>query len=142
MSFPEIVSFAAAEPGPYERQMGRVIAALLRLTASYSPDAESNRHVLELATTPGSWSAAHRSFQELRARLLEASRAQDRPRELQYQFEEACCQAMYNATDPTDAFDPSAPFFVVPLVLALANAAGVSCSAVYAAIESANASAA
>lgn len=136
MAFPDLTSFGGAYPGPYERQMGGVIVALLRLATAQSPDAESNSHVLTLATIPESWSAAHRSFDEVRRRRLQASRMQDQLREAQYRFEEACCQAMYNATEPDDPFDPSAAFYVVPYALDLARAVNVSCTAVVAAIAS------
>jgi hypothetical protein len=48
MPFPDIHGFPKSHPGPYERQMGNSIAALLRLFAGRVPDQESNARVLEL----------------------------------------------------------------------------------------------
>ena len=125
MTFPNIHTFPESHPGPYERQMGKLIADLLRLFAGRVPDTESNVRVAELSATPNRWSASHAVFDEVRQRLLAASSAKDKAREWQYALEESCCQAMYNATDAVDPFDPSSAFFVVPQALALARAAGV-----------------
>src|SRR4051812_1347414 len=67
---------------------------------------------LKPPTTPDRWSAGHAVFDEVRHRLLGAMKAKDRARECQYGFEESCCQALYNATDPPDPFDPGSAFFV------------------------------
>jgi hypothetical protein len=107
MAFPELHGFPTTHPGPYERQMGGFIAALLRLFAGRVPDPESNTRLLELASDPARWSAGHAVFNEVRRRLLAAKKDKDRPREWQHHFEESCCQALYNATDPPDPFGPS-----------------------------------
>jgi hypothetical protein len=110
--------------------MGGGITGLLRLFRGRVPDAESNVRLLELATTPARWSAGHAVFDEIRRRLLAASRAKDRLREWQHHFEESCCKAMYNATYPNDPFDPGSAFFVVPQALGLARVVGVPVEAV------------
>jgi hypothetical protein len=96
LGFPNIKSFPESHPGPYERQMGGYIVGLFRVFAGCVPDSESNSQVLELASTPGRWSAGHAVFDEVRHRLLAATKAKDEAREGQYCFEESCCQAMYN----------------------------------------------
>jgi hypothetical protein len=101
--------------------MGGIIASLLRVFAGRVPDAESNARVAELAATPARWSAGHAVFDEVRRRLLAASKSQDQAREWQHHFEESCCQAMYNATGARDPFDPSSAFFVAPQALGLAR---------------------
>jgi hypothetical protein len=125
MAFPDVRGFPASHPGPYELQMGGVITALLRLLAGHVPDPESNTRVLELASDPTRWSAGHAVFDEVRRRLLAAMKAGDGPRELQHHFEESCCQAIYNATDPLDPFDPGSAFFVAGRAIGLARVAGV-----------------
>lgn len=130
VTFPNINNFPESHPGPYERQMGGYIGGLLRAFAGHVPEAESNTRVLELAATPGRWSAGHAVFDEIRHRLLAAIKAKDEPREWQYSFEESCCQALYNATEPPDPFDPSSAFFVVAQALGLARAVGVPLEAV------------
>ena len=125
MGFPNIKSFPESHPGPYERQMGEYIGGLLRVFSGRVPDTESNAQVLELAGTPGRWSAGHAVFDEVRHRLLAATKAKAEAREWQYSFEESCCQAMYNATEPPDPFDPSSAFFVVAQALGLAQAIGI-----------------
>ena len=125
VAFPDIHTFPLSDPGPYEWQMGELIAGLLRAFVARVPDAESNARVLELAETPGRWSAGHAVFDELRGRLLAASRAGDEARECQYALEESCCQAMYNANSPPDPFDPGSAFFVAPQALVLARVVGV-----------------
>ena len=125
MGFPSIDGFPDCHPGPYERQMGGYIVRLLRLFASHVPDAESNTQVLKLAEAPTRWSGGHAVFDEVRHRLLAASKAKDEKREWQHYFEESCCQAMYNATEPPDPFDPSSAFFVVAQALGLAQAVGI-----------------
>ena len=105
--------------------MGGYIAGLLRVFAGSAPDTESNARVLELASTPGRWSAGHAMFDEVRDRLLAATKAKGGARVSQYSFEESCCQAMYNATEPSDPFDPSSAFFVVAQALGLAQAVGI-----------------
>ncbi len=125
MPFPDIHTFPEDHPGPYERQMGGMIVALLRAFVHHVPDSESNAHVTELAVMPTRWHAGHALFNEVRHRLLAATQAKDWLRELQYHFEESCCQAMYNATDPVDPFDPGSAFFVAPLALGLARETGL-----------------
>ena len=105
--------------------MGDYIVGLLRLFAGRLPDAETNAHVFKLAETPTRWSAGHAVFDEVRRRRLAASKAKDEKRECQYCFEESCCQAMYNATEPADSFDPSSAFFVVAEALGLARVVGI-----------------
>jgi hypothetical protein len=122
VAFPEVRDFPKSHPGPYERGMGRTIAALLRLFRDRVPDSESAARVAELANTPDRWSAAHAVFDEIRGRLLDARG--DTPRARQYAFEEACCQSLYNATAADDPFDASAPFFVAPAAFSLAEALG------------------
>lgn len=125
MAFPEISKFPQSYPGPYELQMGNLIANLLILFAGRVPDAESNAHVTELAVTTARWSAGHAVFDEVRKRLLAAMEEKDRIRQSQYHFEESCCQAIYNATNADDLFDPSSAFFIAPQAISLARAVGV-----------------
>ena len=91
--------------------MGKMIVNLLELFKGRVPDAESNRCVLELAKVPERWSAGHAVFDEIRRRLAGG------PLPAQYYFEESCCQALYNASEPLDSFDPSSAFFVAPFAL-------------------------
>jgi hypothetical protein len=105
--------------------MGAVISKLLCLFRVHAPDAESNKFVLKLANAPEHWSAGHAVFDEVRRRLLVALENHDRPRELQYHFEESCSQALYNATDPPDPFDCTSAFFVAGHALSLARVVGV-----------------
>ena len=135
MSFPDLSVFPAGRPGPYERQMGRVIADLVALFSDVVPDRESNARVLELAKMPGRWLAAHAVFDEVRKRMLVASESGHKVREMQYAFEESCVQSLYNAMEPPDAFDPASPFFVASQSLALARAAEVPMAAVLAVLE-------
>jgi hypothetical protein len=132
VAFPDIHRFPESHPGPYERQMGEHIANLLRLFVGRVPDVESNARVLQLAATTSRWSAGHAVFDEVRSRLLSAINAKDRSQEWQHHFEESCCQAMYNATDPPDPFDPGSAFFVAGQAIGLARAVGVHVEAVVA----------
>jgi hypothetical protein len=125
MAFPDIHGFPESDPGPYERQMGGFIAALLRLFVGRVPDPESNARVLGLGSDPARWSAGHAVFDEVRRRLLAAVSAKDEPREWQHHFEESCCQALYNATDPPDPFDPGSAFFVAGQAIGLAQTLGM-----------------
>jgi hypothetical protein len=125
MAFPDVRGFPTSHPGPYELRMGGLIAALLRSFAGRVPDPESNTRVLELASDPTRWSAGHAVFDEVRRRLLAAMKAEDGPREWRHHFEESCCQAMSNATDPPDPFDPGSACFVAGRAIGLARAAGV-----------------
>jgi len=122
VAFPEIRDFPKNHPGPYERGMGRTIAALLRLFRDRVSDSESAAKVAELADTPDRWSAAHAVFDEVRRRLLTSDG--DTVLARQYAFEEACCQSLYNATAADDPFDASAPFFIAPAAFGLAEALG------------------
>jgi hypothetical protein len=131
VGFPDIHRFPVNHPGPYELSMGRRIAGLLRLFQGHVPDAESSARVLELASTPDRWSAAHAVFDEVRRRLLKINHS-GRPDEWQYHFEESCCKALYNSSGPSDEFDPSSAFFVPVQALGLAPAVGVSVEAVVA----------
>ena len=99
--------------------MGRYIVALLHLFTGRLPDTESHAKVVELAANPNQWSAGHAVFDEVRHRLLAATKTKDQERQRQYGFEEYCCKAMYNATLPRDEFDASSAFFVVPEALML-----------------------
>jgi hypothetical protein len=112
--------------------MGGFIAGLLRLFAGHVPDPESNARVAELAAAPDRWSAGHAVFDEVRRRQLAATKAEEVPRRWQYHFEESCCQAMYNAVNPPDPFDPGSAFFVAPQALGLARVVGMPVEAVVA----------
>jgi hypothetical protein len=136
MAFPEIGKYPLSYPGPYEENMGRCIAGLLHLFRGRVPDPESVARVIELATTPDRWSAGHAVFDEVRTRLLAAIDAKDEPRQAQYSFEELCCEAIYNAAEPNDPFDPSSPFFVAGAALGLAKVVGVPISSVVAVMVS------
>ena len=105
--------------------MGAMIAGLLQVFSGRIPDAESNARVLELARIPERWSAGHRLFDEVRARLLIAEKASNHRQAAQYYFEESCLQAIYNATDPRDPFDPSSAFFVVVQAIGLGREIGI-----------------
>jgi hypothetical protein len=122
---PDINKFPDSYPGPYERQMGGYLVGLLRVFAGRVPDTESHARVAELAAHPGRWSAGHAVFDEVRDRLLTATKHNDQTRSGQYSFEESCCAAMYNATNPPDPFDPSSAFFVVACALGLARLIGL-----------------
>lgn len=99
--------------------MGRYISHLLERFASQVPDTKSNATVLLLSSQPSLWSAGHAVFDELR-RLRNSGNANS-IREAQYFFEESCAQALYNATEPPDAFDPSSAFYVLPAAVGLAR---------------------
>jgi hypothetical protein len=124
MTFPVIpnAEWEHERPGPYERQMGDVIRRLLEVFADRVPDHESNAAIRLLASNMNQWRSAHQFFDEIRRRNRAGSTDQDRL--AQYAFEETCAQAMYNATDPDDPFDPSACFFVVPAAITLARRVG------------------
>lgn len=110
-----------SHPGPYERQMGRIIARLLNAFAGHVPDETSNEALRALSTKPAAWGAAHSTFDEVRRRYL----ATQKPVRLaQYYFEECCAKALYNATDTSAPFDASSPFFVYPAAFALAQQLG------------------
>ena len=130
MGFPNIDRFPDSHPGPYERQMGGQIVALLRLFEGRVPDAESHACVMALAANSSRWSAGHAVFDEVRRRLLAAMDRGDKNKTCQYAFEESCCQAVYNAIESPDPFDPSSAFFVVGQALGLARLVGVSLDAV------------
>ena len=130
MGFPDLSQFPTSHPGPYERQMGEFIAGLLRLFRGRVPDSESNSSVLDLAAIPDKWSAGHKLFDEVRHRLLAAMKVKDYARCAQYNFEESCLQAMYNATEPIDPFDPGSPFFIAGQAIGLARESNVPIDAV------------
>ncbi len=135
MGFPDIESFPIGRPGPYERQMGREISLLLSLFADCSPDGAAHRKVSELCASEKYWTAGHAVFDEVRRRLLRASDERQSLLIRQYTFLEACCQSLYNATDPKDPFDPSSAFYVWPFALSFADAVGLDIGAF---VESAN----
>lgn len=125
MAFPQLENpeWDGSEPGPYERRMGDFIRQILEALAPLVPDAESCAMVLALSAQPTRWGAAHAVFDEVRRRRL---RAADELAEAQYFFEECCAKALYNATRPIAAFDPSSPFYVVPSAITLTHALGFS----------------
>ena len=125
VGFPDMSTFPESQPGPYERRMGGYLMGLLGIFAGRVPDQESHARVAELAATPRQWSAGHAVFDEIRRRLLVAMEGGDAVGSAQYALEESCCQAVYNATDPKDPFDPSSAFFVVVQAVGLASLLGV-----------------
>ena len=120
MTFPQISTFPKASVGPYERQMGRYILAVLDIFADRVPDSESHSHVRQLVADEEHWSAGHAVFNEVRRRYLTAAHHKDDLRVAQYAFEESCCQAVYNSIEPVDPFDACSSFFVVPQAMGLA----------------------
>jgi hypothetical protein len=105
--------------------MGDSIVRLLNLFVGRLPDAECHKCVTELAANPSRWSAGHAMFNVIRKDLLIAMDSGNHSSAAQYSFEESCCAAMYNASEPQDPFDSSTPFFVVPQALGLARLLGV-----------------
>jgi hypothetical protein len=101
--------------------MGRQILGLLRLFGARVSDLESNAEVAKLVNIPEKWSAGHDAFREIRRRFLEATKAKDHPKCVQYGFEETCLQAIYNSTCPIDPFDPGSPYFVPVQAIGLAR---------------------
>jgi len=136
MPFPQLHTFPTVRPGAYELQMGLSIVRLVNLFASVVVDRESNRATCRLAADPERWSAGHAFFDEIRNRLFVAIKKRDNAREAQYYFEEACCQTIYNATNPVDPFDPSSPYFVAPFAFALAQSLGIPVAQVVATLTS------
>jgi len=121
MRRPDIYSFEKHEPGPYEKQMGLEIASVIKVLQPSSPDREATEIVLELAESVENWTAAHAVFNFIRERLLKIPSEQIEVYEYQYMFLESCCQALYNATDPVESFDPSSAYYVWPHALVFAN---------------------
>jgi hypothetical protein len=122
----DIHSYRLSHPEPYERNIGRIVLEILRLFQERFPDAESSACVTELAMASDRWSAAHAVFGEIRGRAQAAAEVRDAVRCAQYDFEELCCKAMYNAaTSADDEFDSSSPFFVAGAALKLARAVGL-----------------
>lgn len=101
--------------------MGRSIAELLHLFAPHVDDKESNSRVLELVSNQTLWRAGHVVFDEVRRRRLVATKQENLKLEYQYYFEESCCQALYNAIEPPDPFDPSSAFYVAPSAISFAK---------------------
>jgi hypothetical protein len=87
--------------------MGKSIEKLMSVFHGRLPDKECEQALADLAAHPDLWSAAHKVFDEVRGRLLSADEQKDGLRIAQYEFAEACCKALYNATGPMDEFDPS-----------------------------------
>jgi hypothetical protein len=125
MQFPDIHKFPKASIGPYERNMAGTITALLRLFKDRLPDPETNLRVLELSINMDHWSAGHAVFDCVRNRLVSAIDSKDLVLQAQYYFEESCLQAMYNATNPRDPFDPSSPFWIAGQAIGVARCVGV-----------------
>jgi hypothetical protein len=123
--FPDVTKFSKGPVGPYERQMGANIAALVQLFQSRVPDSETSSQVLALAKATGNWSAGHAVFDCVRIRLLAADESKDELRQAQYHFEESCLKAIYNATDPKDPFDPSSAYWIASEAIRLARLTSV-----------------
>jgi len=115
--------------------MGEMFVRMLELFKGRVPDDETTAWVLRLAFMSSKWTAGHAVFDKVRNRLLKANESQDSHRRSQYYFEETCCKAMYNASEPSDPFDPSSAFFVVPAALSLANTLGIPIDAVVDALD-------
>jgi hypothetical protein len=143
MSFPDLddacwlTPLRRFGPGPYEEQMGRQIAHILRFFSPLVADVASNALVLSLVERSDRWAAGHAVFDAIRDRTRGRSGVTGNAP--QYWFEETCAQAVYNAV-ACDAsawserflppFDPSAPFYVIPAAFALAKHLGIEESAV------------
>ncbi|MBX9693667.1 MAG: hypothetical protein K2Z81_14865 [Cyanobacteria bacterium] len=125
--------FPVANVGPYERSMGANIRRLVLVFEGRVPDSETNQQLLKLLACPEQWTAGHAVFDWVRNRLLDADKRKDKQRQAQYCFEEACCQAVYNVTDPQDPFDPSAAYWVIVHAMHLARTVGVPIESVAAA---------
>src|SRR5262245_43495127 len=98
------------------------IVALLRLFERHAADPETHTWVMTLATDQSRWPDAHRVFDQVRRRSLATS---DPLRQGQYVFEEICLKTLYNATAPTDPFDPDSAYYVVPCAVGRARQVGV-----------------
>ncbi len=120
----------------YEAQMQADIMALLRLFDGHVPDPQTHAWVTAVVADRGQWKQAHRVFDGVRARNLQAIAARDRPRECQYCFEEVCLQSVYNETGPPDPFDACSPYWVLKNALTLARAVGLSAEDVAAVVTS------
>lgn len=110
----------------YEARMQADILALLRLFRDHVLDAETHQLVVKVATDADSWNTSKEVFRIVRARNLEGIKDHDHARECQYCFEEVCLQSLYNATAPSDPFDPCTPHWIIRIALDLASVIGVS----------------
>lgn len=110
------------------------IVALLKLFESHASDSETHAWVATLAADSSKWHDAHRVFDRVRRRTLEAIAAKDRMREGQYMFEEICLKSLYNETDTVAPFDSDSPHWIVKCAIGYARQVGVSIEKVVAVI--------
>jgi hypothetical protein len=97
------------------------IKNLLDLFADKVPDKESNRLVRKFLDDKNRWVKAHGLFTTIRERHLKASKSEDRARECQYRFEEACAKTLYNLTYSSAPFDADSPYWIIKNAFMLAN---------------------
>ena len=68
-----------------------------------------------------SWPQAHKLFQEIRHKNLEATKKKNKVLEAQYCFEEVCAKTLYNLSGASSPFDADSPYWIVPNAIAFAQ---------------------
>lgn len=101
-----------------------IIGRLAKLFAVHVDEPDCLNALVEVAAgSRAEWRRAKSIFDMSRVRYRSVQGAPGI--ELQCRFESMCAKTLYNMSDGADRFDASAPFFVVPLALALASELGI-----------------
>ena len=100
--------------------------ALLDLFEEYVPDKESNRAVFRYCDSRANWPRANTLFSTVHEKNLEAIENRENVLECQYSFEEVVAKTLFNMTDPTEPFEPDAPYWVIKNAITLAKALDLS----------------
>lgn len=67
------------------------------------------------------WPEAHKLFQSIRKKNLEAERQHNDVLKAQYCFEEVCAKTLYNLSGSSAPFDADSPYWIIPNALTLAR---------------------
>ena len=104
---------------------------LIVVLAAKSPDRSTLDELLQMIDDKPRWTSARELFERIRQKYVQAARRGDDCLAAQYDFEEVCAKSLCNfgvyvhGDSVRGAFDPDAPFWILPLALRLARRFGI-----------------
>jgi hypothetical protein len=109
------------------------IGEMLLFFLPYCSDQSTLLELKEMVPNFKQWREAHKLFQRIRNKTLEADKTNARLLQYQYSFEEICAKTLYNLADHHEGFsekylppfDEDSPFWVIPIAVQFANAIGI-----------------
>src|SRR5262245_338504 len=118
---------------PWINGAADAIREMATLFLPHCSDQTTMSELADMASDSRKWREAHKLFDRIRDKTLQAGRTNDRRLQGQYGFEEICAKTLYNMADHHEGFsaeylppfENDAPFWVVPFAASFAHQLGL-----------------